>query len=335
MNFSDSSIISKVFGSESLKIYLRVLLFLVFLELIIGRIFLHVPQLSGILLPFTLTVMNFEAIIELPILISLVYIFWRGRNSYSATVLLALSSVLLFVTTILSFSSLAGMRASEILWLCFLFVALATIFAASTKRILAEIRGKKPSNFVLLLFLVLVNLTYLCVYIYFSSFNLSIYFGIEMPEPIMFFTLAQDLILADALVLFLYSLLVPSKNLSFSRRLLSKVFLLPSLVVALLVIALVLMPTGSRFDVAEIIALMLSMWGFAVAKTRVLLYIIIFWFFLVATLLLREKGQDTKRSIHTQEFIGAFLIFFAGFLNTSPYLLMAVIAIILFSSKIT
>lgn len=332
---STGSQISDVFDSKSLKIYLQVLLFLGFLEFIVGRIFLHAPQLSDILLPFTSTVMNFEAIIELPILISVAYIFWKKKNSYTATVLLGLSSFLLVVITLLYFFSLAGMQTSEILWLYFLFVALATIVAASAKRIFAEIKTRRPANFILIVFLALATLTYLCVYIYFSSFNLATLFGIEVPEPITFFSLAQNLILVDALVLFFYALFAPCENLRFDRRLLFKVFLLPSTVVAFLLIALVAMPTTSRFDMAEIIAMVLSMWGFAISKPQVFLYIIMFWFFLVAALLLREKGQKSKHSIYTQEFIAAFLIFFSGFLNTSPYLLMGVIAVILFSSEIT
>ncbi len=333
MNFADSWS-SSVFDSESLKVYLQVLLFLGFLEFILGRIFLHVAQLSDILLPFTLIVMNFEAVIEVPILISFIYIFWKNKSSYLVRVLSGLTSFLLVVTILLYSFLLVGIQTSEVLWLCFLFVALATIFAASAKGVFAEIKRRNPSNSTFIVFLVLTNLTYLCLYVYFSSFNLSTYFGIEVPEPTAFFRLAQSLILFDALVLFFYALLVPCENFRFDRKLLFKVVLLPSTVVALLLIASVAMPTGSRFDMTEIIALVLSMWGFAVPQPQIFLYVIVFWFFLTAALLLREKGQRAKNNIHVQEFIAALLLFFAGFLNTSPYLLMGVIAVILFSNKV-
>ncbi len=327
--------ISSVLDFESLKIYLKVFLFLGFLEFVIGRIFLHAPQLSNMLLLSTLIIMNLEALMEIPILISFLYILWKDKNSHVTTVLFGLSFVLLGVAILLYFFSFAGVQVSGVLWLYFLFVALATIFVASAKRIFAEMKERRPSNFLLIVFLALVNLTYLCVYIYFSSFNLSTYFGINVPEPITLFYFAQNLILIDALVLFLYALSTSYDTLRLGRKLLFKVFLFPSIIIALLFIALVAMPTGSRFDIAEIISLVLSMWGFAVPKSQVFIYIIMLWFFLVAASLLREKGQETKHGIYTQEFIAAFLMFFAGFLSTSPYLLMGVIAIILFSGKMT
>ncbi len=334
MNSTRYSSVSKVFGSESLKIYLQLLLILGFLEFIVGRIFLHVPQLSDILIPFTQIVLNFEALIEFPVLISFLYFFWKNRSSYATSVLFGLSSVLLFLITLLHFFSLLDLNA-EILWLYFTLFALATILAASTKRIFAEIKERKLSNLILIAFLVLVNATYLCAYIYLSSFNISSYWGIYIPEPIVFFSFAQYLLLFDSLILFFYAMLVRPQSLTSNRKLLFKVILIPSIVVALILSALVAMPSGSRFDMAEIIALMLSMWGFAVAKSQISIYIVMFWFFLVAALLLREKGQATKKSIHTQEFIAVFLMFFAGFLNTSPYILMGVIAVTLLSSEMT
>lgn len=334
MSSTSSSTISSVFSSKSLRTYLQLLLLLSFLEFIVGRIFLHVPQLSSILLFLTSIIMNFEALIEFPILISFIIIFWKNRNSYAASVLFGLSSVLLFLITLLHFFSALGLSA-EIPWLYFVLIALATILVASAKRILAETKGRKLSNLILIIFLVLVDATYLSVYIYLSSFNLSAYWRIAVPEPLAFFSFAQNLVLFDSLALFFYALLVPRENFNSGRTLLFKVAFIPSIVVALLLAALVAMPTGSRFDMAEIISLMLSMWGFAVAKSQISMYIVMFWFFLVAALLLRENGRATRKFIHTQEFMAAFLMFFAGFLNTSPYLLMGVIAIILFSGEIT
>lgn len=333
MNFVDSWA-SRIFGSESLKIYLQTLLLLGFLEVIIGRGLLHAPQLSDILLPFTLSIINFETIIEVPILISFTYLFWKNRGSYAAAVLFILSSILLGMMILLYYFSLANIQSPGFLWAFFLFLSLTAILAASSRRIFNNLKERKPSTFILTVFLVLESLTYFCIYIYFASFSFTTYFGIEMPETITLFSLAQNLIPIDALVLFFYALFAPCKNLNLNKRLLLKILFLPSLVVALLLIAQVVMPTASRFNMQEIIALVLSMWGFAIRKGQIFLYTIMFWFFLVATMLLKERGQKSGYTLYTQEYVASFLIFFAGFLNTLPYLLMSVIANLLFAGKI-
>ncbi|NIU39319.1 hypothetical protein GWN65_04955 [Candidatus Bathyarchaeota archaeon] len=334
MNLARHSLISRLLGLESLKIYIQVFLLLGLSELIVGRVFLHVPALSSILLSLVSIIMNFEALIEFPILMSLTYFFWKNRNSYLTSFLFGLSSALLILVVLLQLFSIL-LLSVEILWLAFASVAFTTILFASAKRIFAELKEKKPSTVALVAFLVLVDATYFCFYIYLASFNLFTYWKIKIPEPLALFSLAQNLILFDSLALFFYALLVPSIKFLSDRRFLVKVALIPSIVVALLLAFLVAMPTGSRFDMAEIIALVLIMWGFTVAKSQIPIYIVMLWFFLVAALLLREKGQATRNFINVQEFIAAFLMFFAGFLNTSPYLLMGAIAVILFSGEIT
>ncbi len=326
----------KVFDAKSLNIYLYVLLFFGFLDLIVWRIFLHLPGMSPTLVPVVSFINNFEAIVQVPILVSFIYVLWKKKNSNAARILSGFSLILLVTMIPLYYFALANIQAPAILWPSFLFIALATIFTASAKRIFAVInKSRSISNFILVIFLALATLTYISIYFYFISLNLISHFGIGISSPVALFALAQNLLLVNALGLFLYSTTAPCKNLRFDRKMMLKVLLLPSLIVFLLLGALLAMPTGSRFDMPQIIALILSMWGFAIPKSQVFLYSIMFWFFLVAALLLKEKARISKQRIYSQEFIAVFLMFFSGFLDTSQYLLMGVIAIILFSTEMT
>lgn len=326
----------KVFDAKSLNIYLYVLLFFGFLDLIVWRIFLHLPGTSATLVPIVPFINNFQAVVQVPILVSIIYVLWKKKNSNAARIISGFSFILLVTMIPLYYFSLASIRTPAILWVSFLFIAPAIIFTASAKRIFAVInKSRSISNFILVIFLVLATLTYIAIYFYFISLNLISHFGIRISEPVTLFALAQTLLLGDTLVLFLYSTTAPCKNLRFDRKIMLKVLLLPSLIVFLLLGALLAMPTGSRFDMPQIIALILSLWGFRVPKLEVFLYPIMFWFFLVAALLLKEKARISKQHIYSQEFIAVFLMFFSGFLDTSQYLLMGVIAIILFSTEMT
>jgi hypothetical protein len=328
-----ASSISRAFNFDSLSMYLRALLFFGFMEIVLGRGFLHMPQISDILLPVVSSIISFEAVVEVPILVTFVFILWRRRDSVVSRILMSLIVVTLMVVVVLYYFSLSGSAAPAILWVSFVLLALATIVVSAVKRVSAA--GNEDgglSRLVLLGFLVLAALTYAFVYGYNLSLSLVSHFGIRLiSEPVRLFALAQNLLVADALLLFLYSLSAPCGGFSFNRKVLFKVLVFPSLLVLLLLVASVVMPSGSRFDMVQIISLMLTMWGFAISKPQVFLYLVMFWFFLVGALLLREKGRAS--SVFFQEFVGVFLMFVGGFLLLSPYMLMGVIAFILFSTN--
>ncbi len=334
MDFS-KSLILKAFNSDSLTMYLRALLFAGFIEIILGRGFLHMPQISALLLPIVLSIMSFEAIVEVPILVAFVHIFWERRDSVVSKILMGLIAVTLVAVVPLYYFSLSGIVMPTILWASFILLVLATIVVSAVKRISTDKDGAgNLSRFTLGVFLISAALTYVFVYGYSLSLSLASHFGIPLIfEPVILFALAQNLLIVDALLLFLHSIFAPCEGFSFNRKLLLKVLVLPSVLVFFLLAASVAMPSGSRFDMVQIVSLVLVMWGFAISKPQVLSYLVMFWFFLVGTLLLREKGRLTK--IYFQEFVAVFLMFVAGFLNLSPYMIMGAIAFILFSTSFT
>jgi len=328
-----SSSIVKVFNSDSLGVYLKALLFFGFMEIVLERGFLHMPQISDVLLPIVFSIKSFEVIIEGPILVTFVYILWKQKDSVASKILAGLIAIILITVISLYYLSLSKITTPVTLWMFFVLLTLSIISVSAVKRIWAvRNKGGFLSRFFLLVFLVLAVLTYAFAYGYNLSLNLASHFEIRLiSEPVMLFAWAQNLLLANALLLFLYSIFAPCEGFSFNRKLLLKVLVLPSLLVFLLVVASVAMPSGSRFDMLQIVSLVLTMWGFAISKQQVFLYFAMLWLFLVAALLLREKGKMSN--IYFQEFVAVFLMFFAGFLNIPPYMLMSVIAFILFSTS--
>ena len=326
-----TSSILNAFNSDSLSMYLRALLFFGFMEIVIGRGLLHMPQISGILRPIDQTIRSFEAIVEVPILVSFVYILWGKKDSVISKILMGLIAGTLISVVPLYYFSLSDIATPAILWVFFILLTLATIVVSAVKRI-STVRSENGSlsRFSLWGFLVLAVLTYVLVYGYNLSQILVSHFGIRLAfEPVMLFDLAHILLVADVLSLFFYSIFAPCRGFSLNRKVLLKVLVLPSLLVLLFLVASVAMSSGSM-TLVEIVSLVLNMWFFT-SNLPVFLYAVMFWFFLVATLLLREKGHVSK--IYFQEYAAVFLMFVAGFLILSPYMLMGVIAFILFSSS--
>lgn len=332
MNDFTSSIL-KAFNSDSLSMYLNALFFFGFMEIVLGRGFLHMPQISAMLLPVVLSIMSFEAIVEVPILVSFVYVLWKKKDSAISKILVGLIIVTLVVVFPLYYFSLSRIGMSPLLWVFFVLLILATIAVSMVKRISTV--GNEQGNlfrFTLWSFLISAALTYAFAYGYNLSLSFASHLGILLvSEPIMLFALAQNLLIADALLLFLHSIFSPCEGFNFNRKMLLKVLVLPSFLVLTILAATVAMPSGSRFDMLQIVSLVLSMWGFAISEQQVVLYIVMLWFFLVGALLLREKGRAS--GIYFQEFVAVFLMFVAGFLNFSPYMLMGMIAFILFSTS--
>jgi hypothetical protein len=202
-------------------------------------------------------------------------------------------------------------------------------------RILEENKNGKLPLF-LGAFLASLLFSYILAYYYEMSVVLASHYSLQLIEPVALFSLSQRLLILNSVLFFAYALSKSRTSLRFNRGLFVRVLLAPTIMVAVLLAALVAMPTGSRFDMPQIVAMMLIfILGFAIPKLLIYAYVIAFWFFLVGVLLLAEKGRFSNDQTSRQDSSGILLVFFGGFLlSLLQYLLMGAVGMLLLSHRL-
>jgi len=226
-------------------------------------------------------------------------------------------AIQLVVCSVLLYAPLASEQAWAVS-LLLVFTVAGTISGLAFLRISCDHGLLMKQRFAHAGFLVCVVFSFIFP-LYYRVYQLAgaVSFG-PLPLPLEAYLAGIYSVMASMIVAFAYALQAPAPGFTLGYRNFVKATILPTILVVPTFYAML-----SSFFVTQILALVVAMsTDFVLSHTLIEAFVLLWWFFLTAVLLLFVKGHHSANKVLRQEAVGLVLIMSTTFLFNYPYYLM-------------